>query len=121
MKTKSNLWTWLAIVIVIIVSINFFILRKPKSVLPPNYQAQIDSLNKVNDSLLTTISDNQKLISEKDSINRQLEHQISDTKFKLGELNSKATIYKQLYNEEHNRIDNLTNPQLSREFTNAFD
>lgn len=120
MKTRSNLWTWLAVVIVIIVSVNLFILKKPKFSIPPNYQAQIDSLNNVNDSLLTTISDNQKLISEKDSINRQLEHQISDTKFKLGELNSKAVIYKQLYNEEHNRINTLTNPQLSREFTNAF-
>jgi uncharacterized coiled-coil DUF342 family protein len=86
-----------------------------------NFQSQIDSLNRANDSLLVKIDDNQKLINRIDSLNEVLENEIQSTKFKLGELNSKANIYKKLYNEEHNRIDTMSNPVLVREFTNAFD
>jgi len=86
-----------------------------------DFQSQIDSLNRANDSLLVKIDDNQKLINRIDSLNEVLENEIQSTKFKLGELNSKANIYKKLYNEEHNRIDTMSNPVLVREFTNAFD
>ncbi len=86
-----------------------------------DFQSQIDSLNRANDSLLVKINDNQKLINRIDSLNEVLENEIQSTKFKLGELNSKANIYKKLYNEEHNRIDTMSNPVLVREFTNAFD
>ena len=86
-----------------------------------DFQSQIDSLNRANDSLLVKIDDSQKLINRIDSLNEVLENEIQSTKFKLGELNSKANIYKKLYNEEHNRIDTMSNPVLVREFTNAFD
>jgi hypothetical protein len=86
-----------------------------------DFQSQIDSLNRANDSLLVKIDDNQKLINRIDSLNEVLENEIQSTKFKLGELNGKANIYKKLYNEEHNRIDTMSNPVLVREFTNAFD
>jgi len=122
MKTNSNIWNWLAVIIVIIVGVNFFILRKPSTTVKnKDFKHQIDSINKVNDSLLTIISDNTKKINEADSLNQQLEKQIGETKFKLGELTSKSIIYQKLYNEEHNRINTLTNPQLIREFTVTFD
>jgi hypothetical protein len=70
---------------------------------------------------LAKVEDNQKLIHRIDSLNIVLENEIQNTKFRLGELNSKANIYKKLYNEEHNRVDTMSNPVLVREFTNAFD
>jgi hypothetical protein len=121
MKTNSNIWNWLAVIIVIIVGVNFFILRKPYSTKVNNFDNRIDSINKINDSLMLVISDNIKKLNEADSVAKQLEIQIGETKFKLGELTSKSIIYQKLYNEEHNRINTLTNPQLIREFTVTFD
>jgi len=106
--------------VVIVTAILMFInlgLRQDKT----NFQSQIDSLNRANDSLLVKVEDNQKLIHRIDSLNIVLENEIQNTKFKMGELNSKANIYKKLYNEEHNRVDTMSNPVLVREFTSAFD
>jgi peptidoglycan hydrolase CwlO-like protein len=113
---KKNIITLVVVISITLLAINLG-LKQNKI----DFQSQIDSLNRANDSLLSQIDDNQKLINRIDSLNAVLENEIQNTKFKLGELNSKANIYKKLYNEEHNRIDTMSNPVLVREFTNAFD
>ena len=113
---KKNIITLAIVISITLIAINLG-LKQNKT----DFQSQIDSLNRANDSLLVKIDDNQKLINRIDSLNEVLENEIQSTKFKLGELNSKANIYKKLYNEEHNRIDTMSNPVLVREFTNAFD
>lgn len=109
------------IILVVVISITLLAINLGLKQNKIDFQSQIDSLNRANDSLLSQIDDNQKLINRIDSLNAVLENEIQNTKFKLGELNSKANIYKKLYNEEHNRIDTMSNPVLVREFTNAFD
>jgi hypothetical protein len=113
---KRNIITLAIVISITLIAINLG-LKQNKT----DFQSQIDSLNRANDSLLVKIDDNQKLINRIDSLNEVLENEIQSTKFKLGELNGKANIYKKLYNEEHNRIDTMSNPVLVREFTNAFD
>jgi hypothetical protein len=113
---KKNIITLAIVISITLIAINLG-LKQNKT----DFQSQIDSLNRANDSLLVKIDDNQKLINRIDSLNEVLENEIQSTKFKLGELNGKANIYKKLYNEEHNRIDTMSNPVLVREFTNAFD
>jgi hypothetical protein len=113
---KRNIITLVVVISITLLAINLG-LKQNKI----DFQSQIDSLNRANDSLLSQIDDNQKLINRIDSLNAVLENESQNTKFKLGELNSKANIYKKLYNEEHNRIDTMSNPVLVREFTNAFD
>lgn len=46
--------------------------------------------------------------------------QIELDKEKLADLQSKADLYKRKYNEEHNRITELSGDALVSEFTNAF-
>lgn len=113
---NKSIITLTIVVSIILILINLG-LRHDKT----NFQSQIDSLNRANDSLLAKVEDNQKLIHRIDSLNAVLDNEIQNTKFKMGELNSKANIYKKLYNEEHNRVDTMSNPILVREFTNAFD
>ena len=113
---KKNIITLAIVISITLIAINLG-LKQNKT----DFQSQIDSLNRANDSLLVKIDNNQKLINRIDSLNEVLENEIQSTKFKLGELNGKANIYKKLYNEEHNRIDTMSNPVLVREFTNAFD
>jgi uncharacterized coiled-coil DUF342 family protein len=45
---------------------------------------------------------------------------VTENKTKLSGLKYKADLYKTKYNEEHNRINNLSNDALVSEFTNAF-
>lgn len=118
MKTRSNIWTIAAILVVLLISINLFLNKGTKT---DNFRYQIDSLNRANDSLLSIISVNSLEIQRIDSLNAVLEAEIKDAKFRLGELSSQASIYKNMYNEEHNRINKLSNGDLTREFTNAFD
>jgi hypothetical protein len=113
---KKSIIALIVIAAIVLLAINLG-LRHDKT----NFQSQLDSLDNINDSLLNKIEDNQKIIQRMDSINAVLENKISESKFKLGELNSKANIYKKLYNEEHNRVDTMSNPVLIREFTSAFD
>ena len=113
---KKSIITLAIVISITLIAINLG-LRQNKT----DFQSQIDSLNRANDSLLVKIDNNQKIINRIDSLNEVLENEIQSTKFKLGELNGKANIYKKLYNEEHNRIDTMSNPVLVREFTNAFD
>ena len=113
---KKSIITLAIVISIILIAINLG-LKQNKT----DFQSQIDSLNRANDSLLVKIDNNQKIINRIDSLNEVLENEIQSTKFKLGELNGKANIYKKLYNEEHNRIDTMSNPVLVREFTNAFD
>ena len=109
------------ITLAIVISITLIAINLGHKQNKTDFQSQIDSLNRANDSLLVKIDNNQKIINRIDSLNEVLENEIQSTKFKLGELNGKANIYKKLYNEEHNRIDTMSNPVLVREFTNAFD
>lgn len=113
---KKSIITLAIVISITLIAINLG-LKQNKT----DFQSQIDSLNRANDSLLVKIDNNQKIINRIDSLNEVLENEIQSTKFKLGELNGKANIYKKLYNEEHNRIDTMSNPVLVREFTNAFD
>ena len=113
---KKSIITLAIVISITLIAINLG-LRQNKT----DFQSQIDSLNRANDSLLVKIDNNQKIINRIDSLNEVLENEIQSTKFKLGELNGKANIYRKLYNEEHNRIDTMSNPVLVREFTNAFD
>jgi peptidoglycan hydrolase CwlO-like protein len=115
MKKNILILTIITAIVLLIINISVF---SPSG---NDFQHQIDSLNKANDSLFSVIDINKKQISQIDSVNKILEKQVEDSKFKLGELNGKANIYKKLYNEEHNRIDTMSNPILIREFTNAFD
>ena len=113
---KKSIITLAIVISITLIAINLG-LKQNKT----DFQSQIDSLNRANDSLLVKIDNNQKIINRIDSLNEVLGNEIQSTKFKLGELNGKANIYKKLYNEEHNRIDTMSNPVLVREFTNAFD
>lgn len=113
---KKSIITLAIVISITLIAINLG-LKQNKT----DFQSQIDSLNRANDSLLVKIDNNQKIINRIDSLNEVLENEIQSTKFKLGELNGKANIYRKLYNEEHNRIDTMSNPVLVREFTNAFD
>ena len=117
MKTKSNLLILLVIIAIILLVINYGI---KKSEYKNDFSSQLDSLAKVNDSLALTITENQSKIKSLDSLNHAYESDIKSAQLKLGELNGKAVLYKNLYNEERNRIDNLSTPSTLREFTESF-
>lgn len=72
------------------------------------------------DSLQSNIDSNKIKIDRLDSINKVYQIEIKNTKQKLSDLKIKSDMYKNKYNEEHNRINNLSNDVIVSEFTNAF-
>jgi len=89
----------------------------------PNFRLdkQNEILSKKIDSLQANIDSNKVKIAQLDSVATVYKQQVIEDKTKLSGLKYKADLYKTKYNEEHNRITNLSNDALVSEFTNAFD
>ena len=89
----------------------------------PNFRLdkQNEILSKKIDSLQANIDSNKVKIAQLDSVAIVYKQQVIEDKTKLSGLKYKADLYKTKYNEEHNRITNLSNNALVSEFTNAFD
>jgi uncharacterized coiled-coil DUF342 family protein len=86
----------------------------------------VDAENKIKtlthqiDSLQLHVDSNNIEIAKLDSIATLFKTKIAEDKEKLSGLKAKADLYKNKYNEEHNRITNLNNAAVVSEFTNAF-
>ena len=89
----------------------------------PNFRLdkQNEILSKKIDSLQANIDSSKVKIAQLDSVTTVYKQQVIEDKIKLSGLKHKADLYKTKYNEEHNRITNLSNDTLVSEFTNAFD
>ena len=89
----------------------------------PNFRLdkQNEILSRKIDSLQANIDSNKVKIAQLDSVATVYKKQVIEDKTKLSGLKYKADLYKTKYNEEHNRITNLSNNALVSEFTNAFD
>ena len=78
------------------------------------YKITIDSLQK--QILITNIK-----IQKLDSIRTSLDSQITDNKKQLSKIADKANYYQKRYNEEQDRLRNLSNDDIIAEFTDLFD
>jgi uncharacterized coiled-coil DUF342 family protein len=89
----------------------------------PNFRLgkENEALNNKIDSLQANIDSTKTKIAQLDSVATVYKKQVAEDKIKLSGLKHKADLYKTKYNEEHNRITNLSNDALVSEFTNAFD
>ena len=78
------------------------------------FQHRIDSLN-------LEIQAGKAKIASLDSANHVLDSLVIKDKAQLTEIARKAEVYKQKYNEEHNRILDMSDDSIISEFTAAFD
>jgi hypothetical protein len=78
-------------------------------------------LNSQIDSLQLCVDSNNTAITYLDSIATLHKVKVEEDKKRLTELQLKANHYKTKYNEEHTRIDKLSNAAVVSEFTDAFD
>lgn len=85
-----------------------------------NDDDQITRLHHVNDSLIASINKNDSIINSLTSINTNLENQIKQDKEQLIQINNKAKFYEKKYNEEKNRINNMSNDDVVKEFISVF-
>jgi chromosome segregation ATPase len=81
---------------------------------------KIKALNHQIDSLQAHVDSNNVKIAKLDSVATLYKIKVAKDKEKLSGLKAKADLYKNKYNEEHNRITNLNNASVVSEFTNAF-
>ena len=73
------------------------------------------------DSLNIEIQAGKAKIASLDSANHVLDSLVIQDKAQLTEIAQKAEVYKQKYNEEHNRILDMSDDSIVSEFTAAFD
>jgi vancomycin permeability regulator SanA len=104
-------------VLLLLIIIQYFTLNKNSS---NNFNNQTTILHQQNDSLLLSISKNESQIHKMDSLIHIYESRVDSSKNKLADLQIIADQNKQKYNEEHNRLINLSNKSVVGEFTNAF-
>ena len=74
-----------------------------------------------NDSLVLNIKQTQSQIKSLDSVANVLKFKIEQDKNELATLKIKSDKIKNKYNEEHNRINNLSSKSVVSEFTDAFE
>jgi len=113
MKKYTRILSYVALILVIIAIYR----RLDKS---SNLNSKINELERANDSLQAQVDSTHIKIAKLDSIAGGYRVQIQEDKAKLTDLQAKADLYKRKYNEEHNRISELTGDALVSEFTNAF-
>ena len=77
------------------------------------YQAKIDSLQ-------IEIGLNKAKIDSLSSAKLVLDSLVAMDKAKLNEVSKKAEIYRKKYNEEHNRLTDMSDDDIISEFTAAF-
>lgn len=85
-----------------------------------DFQTQIDDLHRKNDSLTSNIEQRNIQLKRLDSLAITYKSEIEQDKAELANLKQIADRNKRKYNEEHNRILNLTNSATVSEFTNTF-
>jgi peptidoglycan hydrolase CwlO-like protein len=91
--------------------------QHPKS----DLENRLNELHKQNDSLLLDIKLKQNEITKLDSVANVYKDKVEKDKTELTALKIKADNFKIKYNEEHNRINTLSNGNVVNEFTNAFE
>jgi len=106
-----------ALLAVLYLVIYYFIVR-PENLKLKN---RINELNKQNDSLVLNIKQTQFQIKSLDSVANILKFKVEQDKNELTALKAKSDKIKNKYNEEHNRINNLSSKFLVSEFTDAFE
>jgi hypothetical protein len=104
-------------ILLLLIIIQYFTLGKNDS---NNFNNQTTILHQQNDSLLLSISKNESQIRKMDSLIHIYESRVDSSKNKLADLQIIADQNKQKYNEERNRLINLSNKSVVGEFTNAF-
>ena len=80
----------------------------------------IKELERRNDSLQAHVDSTIIKIEALNDLASGYKLQIEEDKSKLADLQAKADLFKRKYNEEHNRITELSGDALVSEFTNAF-
>ena len=105
------------ILILILFIIIVFQSQHPKS----DLENRLNELHKQNDSLLLDIKLKQNEITKLDSVTNIYKDKVEKDKTELTLLKIKADNFKIKYNEEHNRINTLSNRNVVNEFTNAFE
>jgi hypothetical protein len=104
------------IILLMVVVFQYFTLNQNKN----DFNSKINTLKHINDSLLLNISKNDLKIKKMDSLANIYESRVDSSKNKLADLQVIANQNKQKYNEERNRLINLSNKSIVGEFTNAF-
>lgn len=102
--------------IIILILFIIFQSQQPES----NLENSLNKLHKQNDSLFLDIKLKQEQITKLDSVTTIYKDKIEKDKIELTILKVKADNFKIKYNEEHNRINTLSNGDVVNEFTNAF-
>jgi ABC-type Na+ efflux pump permease subunit len=105
------------VLILILFIIIIFQSQYPKS----DLKNRLNELHKQNDSLLLNIKLKQNEITKLDSVTNIYKDKVEKNKIELTALKIKADNFKIKYNEEHNRINTLSNGNVVNEFTNAFE
>lgn len=105
------------ILILILFIIIIFQFQYPKS----DLENSLNKLHKQNDSLLLNIKLKQNEITKLDSVTNIHKDKVEKNEIELTALKIKADNFKIKYNEEHNRINTLSNRNVVNEFTNAFE
>ena len=105
------------VLILVLFIIIIFQSQYPKS----DLKNRLNELHKQNDSLFLNIKLKQNEITKLDSVTNIYKDKIEKNKIELTALKIKADNFKIKYNEEHNRINTLSNRNTVNEFTNAFE
>lgn len=106
-----------ALLIVLCIVSYYFIIR-PENLKLKN---RINELHKQNDSLVLDIKQTHLQIKSLDSVANILKFKVEQDKTELAALKTKSDKIKNKYNEEHNRINNLSSKSVVSEFTDAFE
>jgi len=113
---KGNQFSKILItILIIIIAVLGYLLSNTKETPSKidEYQTKIDSLSSI-------IEYNKLQIDSLEADRVQYQVTINDMKIRLGDLKKESIRIKNNYNEEVNRINNMSHLELVREFTNTF-
>ena len=83
-------------------------------------KSEIDSLHAINDNLQKSINNNTLIIDSLNDINTDLKNQVTQDKQQLIQINNQAKFYEKKYNDEKNRVNNMSNTDIVKEFISVF-
>lgn len=112
MKKYTN---FLVLIAVLVVLVLWFGKKKP------TYSSANDErYNRIIDSLQQEINKSHATIATLDSVKNALDSQIAEDKKELRKAANKAAEYKDKYEKEHSRIDDMSDDGIILEFTTIF-
>lgn len=112
-KTKNRIYYGIGGLLLLGIIYVFILITTPKPQIPLEYKIQIDSLSKVNNTLI----ERQK---QTDSIISIYEGKIDQIDYKLDNIKEKTTIVKEYYHGQISSINNYVPQQIDSFFKNRY-